>query len=134
MSTQPPPLKPVPDRRQAPTARRRSERAECEVAVVVKWAAKDGSQKDEVTKTKVVNAHGCLLTLKVSLLEGTPVELVNQQSREARTGHVAWCGSVGPDGRTQVAIELADSDPKFWGQKYTDFMVWVAGQSAGRAV
>jgi hypothetical protein len=126
-----PPLKPAPDRR-APVPRRRSVRAECEVPVLVKWVTKDGSPNSELTKTKVINAHGCLLTLQARLAEGTPVELVNQQSKHARTGRIAWCGAVAADGRTEVAIELADADPQFWGERYVSFLVSAAAEARPR--
>ncbi|MFQ5724344.1 MAG: hypothetical protein ACE5G6_07605 [Terriglobia bacterium] len=118
------PLSAGADRRQRPTERRRSVRAECQVPVVVRWVGSDGSHKQEATETRIVNAHGCMLLLKASLMVNTPVEITNSDTREARKGHVAWSGSVGADGRNKVAVELEDPDPKFWGPRYVDFLLW----------
>lgn len=129
MDVHQPPLKLVPDRRQIPVERRRSTRAECQVPVVVKWMAPDGTEKEEATETKVINAHGCLLLLKAPLPERTRVELVNHDTKEVRRGRIAWSGGVGADRRNRVAIELEDPDPKFWGPRYIDFLLWVALQT-----
>jgi len=120
------PLKPVPDRRKAPSPRRRSVRAELEVPVVVRLTAKDGSPQEEATHTKVVNAHGCLLLLKAVVVEGLSIELINPDTNEVRRGRVVFCGAVDSAGRTQVGVELEDPDPKFWGQRYVDFLLWEA--------
>ncbi len=121
---QQPPLKMVPDRRPRPVERRRSVRAECQVPVVVRWVGPQGSRKEEATETRIVNAHGCLVFLKAMVIEGTKVEVMNCDTKEVRRGHVAWCGGVEIGRRSQVAIELEDPDPKFWGHRYIDFLLW----------
>lgn len=83
---QQPPLKPIPDRRRTPTERRRSLRAECQVPVVVKWVVKGRGPQEEATETKIVNAHGCLVTLKAVVIEGMNVELVNLQDARGSPG------------------------------------------------
>ncbi|HKZ52748.1 MAG TPA: hypothetical protein VJ085_05655 [Candidatus Acidoferrales bacterium] len=121
------PLKPVADRRRKPTQRRRSFRAQLLVPVTVKWRAK-GNLQEEVTNTKTVNAHGCLVLLRAPVYEGLGIELVNLDSNKAGAGRVVWCGSVEPDGRTQVGIELENPDPRFWGEQYVEFLLWLALQ------
>lgn len=124
MSWQLPPLKPVPDRRRTPTPRRRSTRAELQVPVMIKWVAQDGSSKEETTETKVVNARGCLLLLKGAVSEGVDVEIINRDSNEARKGRVVWSGEAIAVGRNRIGIELEDPDPRFWGNRYVDFLLW----------
>lgn len=128
MDPQLPPIRPVPDRRHTPAPRRRSIRAEYQVPVVVKWVAQDRTAKEETTETKVVNAHGCLLSLKAPVTEGQTVELVNRSTKNARRSRVIFCGRVGADGRTEVAVELDHPDPRFWGERYVDFLLWMALQ------
>jgi hypothetical protein len=126
---QEPPVKPVGERRQSGADRRRSLRAELKVPVVVKWKATDGSSREEMTATEIVNAHGCMLSLKSVVPERLSVEVINRDTNEARKGHVAWCGAVS-GGRNQVGIELDDPDPKFWGQRYSDFLLMESGRLA----
>ncbi|MFQ5816332.1 MAG: hypothetical protein ACE5H2_00020 [Terriglobia bacterium] len=126
MEPQKPPLKLVPDRRREPRERRRSLRVECQVPVVVKWVVKGRPPQEEATETKIINAHGCLLTLKAAVSEQMNVELVNPETQEVHKGRVVWCGGVDPQGRTQVAVELENPDPKFWGQAYADFLLSAA--------
>lgn len=123
---QEPPLKPIPDRRQQPILRRRSVRAELKVPLVVKWTAPDGSAKQEAAETQVVNGHGCLLLLRGKVAEGMTVDLMHRDTQEVRKGRVVCCPGADPDGRTQVGVELDDPDPKFWGQRYVDYLVWEA--------
>jgi len=121
------PLKPASDRRRQPTQRRRSFRAQLLVPVAVKWRAQ-GNLQEEVTNTKTVNAHGCLVLLRAPVYEGLGIELVILDSRRADRGRVVWCGAVEPDGRTQVGIELENPDPRFWGEQYVEFLLWLAMQ------
>jgi len=94
--------------------------------VVVRWLAKDGTPKEETTETKVANAHGCLVLLKATVFEGLGVEIVNLNTKQVRKGQVVWCGGVERDGRTQVGIDIAEMDEKFWGERYSDFLLWMA--------
>ncbi len=122
------PLKRVSDRRKQPTQRRRSFRAQLLVPVAVKWRAQ-GNVQEEVTNTRTVNAHGCLVLLRAPVYEGLGIELVNLDSHKTSRGRVVWCGSVELDGRTQVGIELENSDPHFWGEQYVEFLLWLAMQT-----
>lgn len=109
--------------RQYAYERRRSPRREIQIPVRVRWIADDGSRREEVTKTQVVNAHGCLLLLRAALWVGTEVELVNLSSQAVRRGKVAWGGEVSSDGRNKVGIELDEPDPHFWGPQYEDTLL-----------
>lgn len=110
--------------------RRRSTRSELQLPVVVKWDAPDGSPREEITKTLVVNTHGCLVYLKAPLPEGMDVELRNGVSDEVRKGRVAWSGEVTLDGRNKVGIELEEADAAFLGPQYAEFARWVTFQDS----
>jgi len=100
--------------------RRRSLRVELAVPLRVVWQGRDGARREERTATVVVNAHGCLLTLRAPLLVGAPLEITHGETGAVRRGRVVWCGEVAPDGRTRVGVELADSAPEFWGSGYAE--------------
>lgn len=102
--------------------RRRTKRVQLYVPVVVKWVGRDGSPREEVVGTKTVNAHGCLLSLKTTIVEGVRVEIVNRDSGQARKGRVVMCGEVSLEGSAEVAIELEGLEPEFWGERYVDFL------------
>jgi hypothetical protein len=95
------------------------------VPVSVKWS-RGGSPHEETTETKIVNAHGCLVVLRSSIPEGSPVEIVNLDSQQARKGKVVWCGATEKGGFTHVGIEIESMDEKFWGDRYVDFLMWMA--------
>lgn len=119
--------KSLTDRRQAPSPRRRSVRIELQIPVVVRWLTKTGSTLEEATETQVVNAHGCTVTLKAVMFEGTPVEVFNRDTNGVRKGRIVCCGAA-PDGRNQASIELAEPDPKFWGTRYEALCPWTGGE------
>lgn len=119
-----PPLDPVYDRRRGISQRRRTARALLRVPMVIKWIAKDGSPQEETAETKIVNAHGALFLLKANLCEDMDVELLNLETNQQRKGKVVWCGSVERDGRNNIGIEFQTVDPKFWGDRYVDYLLW----------
>lgn len=123
MKPEQPPLKPVSDRRSRPADRRRSFRTELPVPVTVRWKT-NGSTREETTKTRVINSHGCLVLLKAPIAAGQSVELVNLETKDKASGRVVWSGAVEPDGRAQVGIDLENPNPEFWGKRYTEFLRW----------
>lgn len=123
-----PPLKPAPANRPPGAPERRSARAELRVPVLVRWLAKDGTPKEETTETGVANAHGCLVLLRATVFEGLGVEIVNLQTRQGRKGTVVWCGRIEKGGLTRVGIEIEKMDEQFWGERYSDFLLWLAKQ------
>lgn len=93
--------------------RRRSERVMLQIPVRVMTETLDGNQVQEETHTLVVNAHGGLMKLKMELLVGQPIILVNPQ-----TGVEQNCRVVRIDqpagGYFAVAFEFDRPAPKFW--------------------
>lgn len=105
---------------------RQSLRAELQVPLLVQWQAGDKRLGQEAVKTRVVNAHGCLVLLKASLAEGQRVTLTNRESNQTQPGRVVWNGGVEQGRLHRTGIELATPDPKFWGQPYVDFVLRTA--------
>jgi hypothetical protein len=118
-------LKPASDRRRTKTNRRRSYRAELHIPVTVRWSA-GGAVQEETTRTEIVNAQGCLVSLKAPLDVGEQVELVDIGGHKARPGRVVWRGSTRRAARGLVGIALQAPDHKIWGQEYAKFLLWLS--------
>ena len=93
--------------------RRRSERVMLQVPVTVIAETPDRVPVQEDTHTLVVNAHGGLMKLKMDLLTGQPIIIVNPQ-----TGMEQSCRVVRIDEPTAdyfaVAFEFDRPAPNFW--------------------
>ncbi|MGC1482230.1 MAG: hypothetical protein WA789_00420 [Candidatus Acidiferrum sp.] len=93
--------------------RRRSERVMLQIRVTVLAETPDRVQVQEDTHTLVVNAHGGLMKLKMDLLEGQPIILVNPQTGVEESCHVVRIDQPSPD-YFAVAFEFERPSPKFW--------------------
>jgi hypothetical protein len=93
--------------------RRRSERVMLQIPVKLITLSPERVPVEEQTHTLVVNAHGGLLKLKLELLQGQPIVLVNPQN-----GMKQACRVVRVDQPTAeyfaVAFEFDQPAPKFW--------------------
>lgn len=96
-----------------PRDRRRSERVILQIPVTVLAETPERAQVQEDTHTLVVNAHGGLVKLKMELLSGQPIILVNPQTRAEESGHVVRIDQPSPD-YFAVAFEFERPSPKFW--------------------
>ena len=96
-----------------PANRRRSERVMLQIPVTVLAETADREQVRENTHTLVVNAHGGLVKLKMDLLAGQPITLVNPQTGIEESGHVVRIDEPSPD-YFAVAFEFERPSPKFW--------------------
>jgi hypothetical protein len=93
--------------------KRRSQRIELDVPVVVCRPPKEGPQFYERTETLVVNAHGALMILAGMVAPKQRLLMQNIASgeqQECRVVHVEK-DLTGP---TRVAVEFAQPAPKFW--------------------
>lgn len=70
-------------------------------------------QVQEETHTLVVNAHGGLMKLKMELLLGQPIILVNPQTKMEQSCRVVRIEQPSPD-YFAVAFEFDQPAPKFW--------------------
>jgi len=93
--------------------RRRSERVILRVAVVVSVGLDDGNVMRETIYTKVVNAHGGLLTLQMELVSDQKFMLSNPKTEMA-----GQCSVVkterSANSELLVAFQFATPAPDFW--------------------
>lgn len=86
---------------------------ELRVPVTIRWTKNGVRAEQSSVAARVLKDGSCMASLRTSLVESTPVELYNEQTRETRRGKVSWCGP-----RTQagcpVAIELSGIALTFW--------------------
>jgi hypothetical protein len=93
--------------------RRRSERVMLRMSVVVETESAQHEKQREETHTLVVNAHGGLLPLKMEVLAGQPIVLINSRSGAREAARVVRVENP-PGGYIAVAFEFDRPSPKFW--------------------
>lgn len=93
--------------------RRRSERVMLQVPVTVIAETPDRVPMQEDTHTLVVNAHGGLMKLKMDLLAGQPLILVNPQTGMEQSCRVVRIDEPSAD-YFAVAFEFDRPSPNFW--------------------
>ena len=98
---------------EATTGRRRSQRLFLQVRVVVEGQLPNKSPFSEETHTIVVNAHGALVEMKVSLDQGQIVTLHNVRSSEKIECTIKLVTPAGP-GKFSTAFEFITPSPEFW--------------------
>jgi hypothetical protein len=96
-----------------PSNRRRSERVMLQIPVKVLTETTERVQVEESTHTLVVNAHGGLMKLKMELLQGQPLMLVNPQNGMEQGCRVVRIDQPSPD-YFAVAFEFDRPAPNFW--------------------
>jgi len=96
----------------SPANRRRSERVMLQVPVTVLTETADREQVKEDTYTLVVNAHGGLLKLKLEVLAGQPLVLVNNKGAQEQC-HVVRIDQPSPE-YFAVAFQFDEPAPMFW--------------------
>jgi len=92
--------------------RRRSQRVQIVMPVIVRGTS-GGQPFQENTSTVMVNANGCMLMLKASVLKGHQVSLVNPATTEELPCRVVFHGRRA-EGKTEVGLEFAEASPLFW--------------------
>jgi hypothetical protein len=98
---------------EATTGRRRSQRLFLQVRVVVEGQLPNKSPFNEETHTIVVNAHGALVEMKVSLDQGQIVNLRNAVTNENCECAIKLVTPSGP-GKFNTALEFTNPNPSFW--------------------
>lgn len=93
--------------------RRRSERVMLQMAVTVLTETPSHQRMREETQTLVVNAHGGLLKLKMDVLSGQPLILVNPKNGVKQSCRVVRIEQASPD-YFAVAFEFDAPAPGFW--------------------
>ncbi len=93
--------------------KRRSQRLLLSMRVAVRGLGQDNQPFEEETHTLVVNAHGGLLALGASVMQGQRLVLVNVQTKEEQECKVLRIGQ-NHGGKKQVAFEFMRPAPRFW--------------------
>ena len=93
--------------------RRRSERVMLQLRVTVLAETPERVPVKEETHTLVVNAHGGLMKLRMELLSGQPIVLVNPATKMEQSCRVVRIEQPSPD-YFAVAFEFDRPAPKFW--------------------
>lgn len=93
--------------------RRRSERVMLQLKITVLAQTREREEVQEDTHTLVVNAHGGLMKLKMELLAGQPLTLVNPATGMRQRCRVVRIDDANPD-YFAVAFEFDKPNPKFW--------------------
>jgi hypothetical protein len=103
------------ENRLGPEAReqRRSERIRLSVPVLMVTETLEHEPVQEVTQTVTVNAHGGLFKLKMEVLAGQPMTLVNLQTNHEQRCRVVRVEQL-PAAEFGVAFEFASPAPEFW--------------------
>ena len=97
---------------------RRSSRVLAQLPVVVRGKFANGSPYADPTRTVVVSAHGCLVTLGESVRLGEKLTLRNVVNYEERDCRVVYLGEK-HGGRTEVGLRFKAAAPQFWGLEHT---------------
>jgi hypothetical protein len=95
------------------SGKRRSQRIELSVAVVLHRHLTEGPQFSERTQTLVVNAHGALVALAEKVAPEQRLFMQNTNSGEQKECRVVYVKKelAGP---TKVAVEFTRPAPTFW--------------------
>jgi len=84
-----------------------------QVPIVVVADSPEGAEVREDTHTLVVNAHGGLVKLKMEVVVGQPIVLVNPKTGMEASAKVIRVDNP-PGGATAVAFEFDEPSPQFW--------------------
>jgi PilZ domain-containing protein len=95
------------------STRRRTQRVKIAIPVTVRIPRANASFYEEFTETVVVNAHGCLARLAVSLEQGQQIHIINSKSADEQACTVVWIGKFS-EGKTEVGLEFSEPAPRFW--------------------
>jgi len=98
---------------EATTGRRRSQRLFLQVRVVVEGQLANDSPFSEETHTIVVNAHGALVEMGISLDQGQIVNLRNVVTGEKSECAIKLVTPAGPS-KFNTALEFTNPNPSFW--------------------
>jgi len=95
------------------SGKRRSERIDLSVPVVLHRRPTEGPQFSERTQTLVVNAHGALMALVEKVAPEQRLLMQNTSSGEQKECRVVYVKKelTGP---TNVAVEFTQPAPTFW--------------------
>jgi hypothetical protein len=97
----------------ANSEKRRSERVNLIVPVMVTASAVDGREIQELTQTAIVNAHGGLFRSTEEFLVAQPLVLTNLNTNLKESARVVHAEMLA-NGEFGVAFEFDNAAPEFW--------------------
>ena len=95
---------------------RRGARLTLDIAVEVYGQGTDGKIFHEESRTRVVGAHGALISLATKVAIGQTIVLVCKRNREEMGCRVVH--QEVEKGETHVGLSFATPSPKFWGVSF----------------
>jgi hypothetical protein len=107
------PARTTPPAQADPKAMRRSSRLTIEIPVEVICKGPQNTLHTEETRTSVVSAHGCALSLKTGALPGENLVLIHKLSREEVVCRVVMCRQS-KSGTWDTGVEFQSPSPHFW--------------------
>ena len=92
---------------------RRSSRLTIDIPVEVICKGSQNTMHTEETRTFVVSAHGCALSLKTGAMPGEKIVLIHKMSREEMICRVVMCRQS-KSGTWDTGVEFQSPSPNFW--------------------
>lgn len=102
----------VPLPREVPAERRRSQRVNIAMPVLVR-GKRGGQPFEEQALTISVNAHGCMVRLSTPVTRMQEIAIVNVKTAEELPCKVSFLGQK-EGGKTEVGVEFSEPSPVFW--------------------
>jgi len=94
--------------------RRRSSRLTLDIPIEVICKGPQNTIRTEDTRTVVVSAHGCGMSLKTGVIPGDTIVVIHKMSREEVICRVVMCRQVGKSGDWLTGVEFQAPSPRFW--------------------
>ena len=104
----------IPPAHSDPKLKRRSSRLTIEIPVEIICKGPQNTVRIEETRTFVVSAHGCAVSLKTGVLPGETVVVIHKMSREEMICRVVMCRQQGKGGVWETGLEFQRTSPLFW--------------------
>jgi PilZ domain len=96
-----------------PKSMRRSSRLTIDIPVEVICKGPQNTVHTEETRTFVVSAHGCALSLKTAAVPGETIVLIHKMSREEISCRVVMCRQA-KSGSWDTGVEFRSPSRNFW--------------------
>ena len=96
-----------------PRLKRRSSRLTIDIPIEVIRKGPQNKVSIEETRTFVVSAHGCALTLKSGVTPGDTIVVIHKMSREEINCRVVMCRQ-GKEGGWDTGVEFQTPSRNFW--------------------
>jgi hypothetical protein len=85
------------------------------VEVRLAWTDQSGARQEEKAETAIVSGHGAVVRMRRPPPLGAAVELSTARSGGLVKARVVDAREPGPDGRTNLAVELDQPNDTLWG-------------------